>query len=92
MASSKRRFKQVFKAGKRDERRRGSCRQAGNMKAMDGVKEEQRPHALVEVVAAAAEAVERLAFGEQLVEREALAQGIERAGRAVRRCAGDDRR
>ncbi len=50
----------------------------GNVKAMDGVKKEERPDAFVEVVAAAAEVFQRLAFGEQLVDGEALAQGIQR--------------
>ena len=40
-----------------------------NVEAVDGVEEEERAHAFVEVVAGAAEAVERLALGEQLFER-----------------------
>ena len=70
-------FEQVFKTGKWDERGRGRCRKAWNMKAMDGVKKEERPDALVEVVAASAEIVEFAAFGKELVECQAPAQGIE---------------
>jgi hypothetical protein len=47
------------------------------MKAMDCVKEEECPDALVEVIAAAAEFFKRSTFLEKFVDREALAQGIQ---------------
>ena len=40
-----------------------------NVEAVDGVEKEERAHAFVEVVAGAAEAIERLALGEQIFER-----------------------
>jgi hypothetical protein len=58
---------------------------------MDGIKEEERPDALVEVVATAAEAVERTTFGEELVDGDAVAQGIQRQIALVP-AAGDDAR
>jgi hypothetical protein len=45
---------------------------------MDGVKKEEHPDASVEVIAAAAEFFKRLAFGEEFVDGEALAQAIQR--------------
>jgi hypothetical protein len=39
------------------------------VEAVDGVQKEQRAHAFVEVVAGAAETIERLALGEQIFER-----------------------
>src|ERR1035441_9729273 len=48
------------------------------MKAMDGVEEEKRPDALVEVVAAAAEVVELPAVFKKQLDCGALAQGIQR--------------
>ena len=61
--------------------RRGRCRRGAQrqVEAVDRVEEEQRADALVEVVAGAAEAVERLALGEQLFERQLAAQRVERA-------------
>ena len=65
---------------------------AREVEAVDGVEEEQRAHALVEVVAGAAEAVERVALGQQLFERGIAADGIERAVAFVGIAGGDDRR
>ena len=45
---------------------RPRTRQVRNVKTMDGVKKEERADAFVEIVAVAAEAVERCAFVEQL--------------------------
>src|ERR1051326_1842573 len=59
-----------------------------NMKAVNGVEEEQGAYALVEVVAGAAETIELAAGFEQLVERRAAAQRFER-GVAVG-AGGDD--
>ncbi len=63
-----------------------------NVKSMDGVEKEERPHAFVQVVAGAAEAVQRLALGEQLIERQVAADGIQRtvALLAARRDHGDE--
>ena len=59
---------------------------------MDGVEEEQRAHAFVQVVAGAAEAVQRLALGEQRLERQVAADGVQRAVAllAARRDHGDE--
>ena len=50
----------------------------GQVEALDGMQEQQGPHALIEVVALAAETIERIRLGEQFVEREFCAGGIER--------------
>ena len=59
-----------------------SGEQRGQVEAVDGMQEKQRPHALVEIVALAAEGVERIGFGEQWIEAETRAGGVER------RCCG----
>ena len=70
MASSKRRFSRLVVAGEGNERARPSAPALPRkVEAVNGVEEEQRAHALVEVVAGAPEAVERVAFGQQLCER-----------------------
>ena len=58
-------LQQVGVTGEGNQRTRGREGARGDVKAMDGVQEKQRTHALVEVVAAAPEAVERLAFPQQ---------------------------
>ena len=50
----------------------------GHVEPVDGVEEEERPHALVEVGAAAAEAVELGGVGQQIVQRRAAHEGLER--------------
>ena len=62
----------------------------GHMEAVDGVEEEQRAHAFVEVVARAAEAVERGALGLQLRERQVAADCVQRAVANGGVARGDD--
>ena len=78
-------LQQIGVAGEGNRRGRSGGGTQGNVEAVDGVEEEQRAHAFVEVVAGAAEAVERLALGEQLVERQVAAQRRRASGRAPRR-------
>src|SRR5260370_13989162 len=61
--------------------RRGRCGGGTqrNVEAVNGVQEKERAHAFVQVVAGAAEAIKRLALGDQLFERGGGARGIERA-------------
>src|ERR1051326_2569971 len=81
-------LQQVGVAVERDQRARIGARPQRNMKAVNGVEEEQGAYALVEVVAGAAETIELAAGFEQLVERRAAAQRFER-GVAVG-AGGDD--
>ena len=73
MASSKRRSSRFSKPAKGMSAGAAAAGRLGNVKAMDGVKEEERPDTFVEVVAVAAEVFERLAFVEELVDGEAVA-------------------
>ena len=57
---------------------------------MDGIEEKQGAHALVEIVAAAPEAVERLAFPQQFFERRSPAQRVQRAIASLRIASGYD--
>ena len=59
-------LQQVGVAVERDEAPALHAGLAGQVEAVDGVEEEQRPHALVEVVAGAAEGVQLGALGQQL--------------------------
>ena len=69
MASSKRRLSRLRIARERDRAPGPGARFAErDVKAMDGVEKEQGAHALVEIVAVAAEAVERGALGQQFGE------------------------
>ena len=69
-------LQQIGVAGKRNQR--SPALPSGDVEAMNGVQEEQRPHALVEVVARAAEMVERRAFFEQGFKRRRPAQRVQR--------------
>ena len=51
--------------------------QGGQVEAVDGVEKQQRTDALIKVVALAAEAIEVFRFGEQGVEIQAGASGVE---------------
>src|SRR5436190_12891006 len=51
---------------------------ARNIKAMNRVEKEQRPHAFIQVLAAAPKCVQCRAFREQLFQRRAPAHGVER--------------
>lgn len=57
---------------------------------MDGVEEKQRPHPLVEVIAAAPQLVERFALGQELVEGSRPGEPVERAIAGRRVGGGDD--
>ena len=56
---------------------------------MDGIEEEERADAVVEIIRSAAEGVEGLTFGENLVNGETVAQGVQRQITLVS-AAGDD--
>src|SRR5208283_232249 len=58
----------------RNQRAGSRARARGDVKAMNGIQEKQSPHALVEIVAAAPEAVERLAFAPQVLQCRSPAQ------------------
>ncbi len=70
-------LEQAGVAGEGDGGAGGGFRPQGHVEAVDGVEEEEGAHALVEVVAGAAEAVEGLAFGGELGERHAAAEGVQ---------------
>ena len=79
MASSKRRLSRWCSRRRGWPRGRRLPASQGQVEAVDGVEEEEGAHALVEVVAGAAEAVEGLAFGEQFGERQIAAEGVQRS-------------
>ena len=83
-------LQQMGVAGERDGGADRSGGMARHMKAMDGIEEEQGAYPLVEVIARAAEAVERRALGQQFIERGAAADGIERAVAFVGIGGGDN--
>src|SRR5271157_1884104 len=57
---------------------------------MDGIQEKKGPHALVEIVAAAPETVERLAFKKQLFQCRRPAKCVQRAITSLRIASGYD--
>ena len=57
---------------------------------MDGIEEKKCPHTLVEIVAAAPETVERLAFEQQFFQCRSPAQGVQRAIASLRIASGYD--
>src|SRR5205085_4675734 len=72
-------LQQMGIAGERNAGGGGGAGVAWQMEAMNGIQKKQRADPLVEIVAGAAEAVERVAFGQQLVEGGVGADGVERA-------------
>ena len=57
---------------------------------MDGIQEKKGPHTLVEIVAAAPETVERLAFKQQFFQRRSPAECVQRAIASFRISSGYD--
>ena len=64
--------------------------QSRQVKAVDGVEEEERPHPLVEVLAAVAEGLEGGRFGEQVRYRRIVRERVERLVANGRVERGDD--
>ena len=83
-------FEQMGVASERDEVPRADAGFQWQMKAMDGVEEQEGPDPFIQVLAAAAERFKIGAFAHQLGQRRLLAEGVERsiAHRGLRR--GDE--
>ena len=83
-------LQQIGVAGKRNQRKRSPALPSGDVKAMNGIEKKQRPHALVKIVAAAAEMVECRAFFQQGFKRRGPAQRVQRAIASLRIARGND--
>ena len=69
---------QVFETLKRNQAAPADARLERQMKPVDGVKKEQRPDALVKIVAAPAKGIEFGAGGDELFPRRGATDGIQR--------------